>query len=298
MIKRSRVHFSDEPSILKSQSASKEYNTIRNYYSRYGSISSNLFKIYKHDDVKDELNKLFNEKCAYCETHYKTSGDLNIEHYRPKSEVKIEENNMTITGYWWLASEWSNLLPSCKRCNSLYTYFEGDKKITLGKGNYFPISNINYVNRKSPKIRDELIEEPLLINPTVENPINYLEFIFQNNNSIVCSKSNSLKGMKSIQHYGLNRPELVKERSEELKKFADALINIDESIKDLIESNKYKQKKKFIVRIKKKFLNLFENYIDIERHSYIQAKVSYLVHWVKQFDENQVNKILKFMNIK
>ena len=80
-------------------------------------------------------------------------------------------------------------------------------------------------------IYDERIEEPLLINPAEENPIDYLVFDYINNKSIVRNKKNILgndilKSKKSIQHYALNRPDLVKARTDEIKKFADALLDI------------------------------------------------------------------------
>lgn len=180
MIKRSRLRNSSSPSVLNDRAAREEYQKVEAYYNEHSKTPSNLFKVYKADDVKDELNKLFNNKCAYCETHYKTTADLNIEHYRPKSEVKIEENGKTFTGYWWLANKWSNLLPACKRCNNVYVYIYNGEERRLGKGNFFPISNITYQNRHDPMIYDERIEEPLLINPAEENPIDYLVFDYIN----------------------------------------------------------------------------------------------------------------------
>lgn len=89
-------------------------------------------------ELKDWLMKnVFNEKCAYCERlisgYY---GDA--EHFRPKGALKFKDDagelvgascdvvdpgsgnhfNMTHPGYFWLAYDWRNLVPSCVYCNS------------------------------------------------------------------------------------------------------------------------------------------------------------------------------------
>jgi hypothetical protein len=89
-------------------------------------------------DLKDWLlENTFHQKCAYCERaisgYY---GDA--EHYRPKGAVKYRTGAGTLEtptckildptqgrmvdrphpGYFWLAYDWHNLLPSCVYCNS------------------------------------------------------------------------------------------------------------------------------------------------------------------------------------
>ena len=72
------------------------------------------FTRYKHDTVKEALEALFHGKCAYCESDYAGTQPVDIEHYRPKGEVEGVPDH---PGYWWLAAEWENLLPSCIDCN-------------------------------------------------------------------------------------------------------------------------------------------------------------------------------------
>ncbi len=297
MIKRSRLN-TTVPSALTDQYAIDEYNEIQTHYSLHGNTPSELFKVYGKNEVKKELTKLFYEKCAYCETPYAVSGDLNIEHYRPKSLVKIEEDSRELTGYWWLASAWNNLLPSCKRCNCVYTYESNGKKISLGKGNFFPISNVLHQNRVHPKVNDERIEDALLINPSIDNPIDYLIYDFIKNESIVRPKNGLLKGIKSIQHYALNRPDLVKERTKEIKRFASSLVAIEETFEDLLIASNFSTKKRYINRIKGKLLDLKSNYLDIREHSYIQAKFFYLIQWLTKYDEKNAHRILDLINVK
>lgn len=83
--------------------------------------------------VIDKLNQWYFYKCAYCERFYK----LDVEHYRPKGEIRGVDNELlSNTGYYWLAYEWSNLLPSCISCNreggkvSKFPYLVGGVLVT------------------------------------------------------------------------------------------------------------------------------------------------------------------------
>lgn len=72
------------------------------------------YAAYKKDDVRTALDQLFHGKCAYCETSYAASAPVDIEHYRPKGGVSEAPVH---GGYWWIAMQWENLLPSCIDCN-------------------------------------------------------------------------------------------------------------------------------------------------------------------------------------
>jgi hypothetical protein len=82
------------------------------------------------------LKYKFHNKCAYCETKA-VQFYADAEHYRPKASVQVRERDselrpavcalpleggkareMKHPGYFWLAYNWRNLLPACKRCNS------------------------------------------------------------------------------------------------------------------------------------------------------------------------------------
>ena len=70
--------------------------------------------IYGALSVRRVLEKLFEQKCAYCETKIGVNADWDVEHYRPKGRVT---ENTAHPGYYWLAYDWDNLLPSCAFCN-------------------------------------------------------------------------------------------------------------------------------------------------------------------------------------
>ena len=121
-------------------------------------------KFYKQNDIKEKLNNIYHQKCAFCEQRVE---QMHIEHYRPKKE-KGEDSY----AYYWLAFSWDNLLFACPNCNS-------------NKGCKFKIKGIRADFRKS---RTELknintlsaeyynIEIPLMVNPEVINPEGYIMF--------------------------------------------------------------------------------------------------------------------------
>ena len=99
-----------------------------------------ITSLYKRKYIKDNYfftdKKPFHGKCVYCETPMNDIFPGDVEHYRPKGKVTDEnydlvymqnddgsfvsdENgeNKPHPGYFWLAYEWTNLMPSCTYCN-------------------------------------------------------------------------------------------------------------------------------------------------------------------------------------
>lgn len=194
------------------------------------------FRAYKGDDVKEALNSLFHYKCAYCEFKFGPGAPVDVEHFRPKREVAEDEAH---PGYWWLASTWENLLPCCIDCNrkrnqkhhmdpgnpTRVTKFQSGKEAT------FPLSLGGH--RANGPEKDLSLEDPILINPTEQDPRQHLAW--PNDLGIVVAVQHSigedLKGKKSIEVYGLNRLQLVKERKSELQRLEFQV----QVIQDLIE---------------------------------------------------------------
>ncbi|MDO6630085.1 hypothetical protein [Bacillus thuringiensis] len=178
------------------------------------------FSAYRCDALKKKLKKTFNGKCAYCESKIAGIAATEIEHYRPKKAVKIN-GEMKYPGYYWLAADFNNLLPSCPACNQIRKYeLEDGTCIASGKGNEFPIVD----ETKRAKVPgEEVNEEPLLLHPYIDDPYKHLKFL---SNGFVKIKNNSLRGDVSIQIYGLDRPELVPDRKEQLILVRKDLVNI------------------------------------------------------------------------
>ena len=62
---------------------------------------------YKESTVRASLERLFHDKCAYCEWKPTGGSDWDVEHYRPKGKVFEHEDH---PGYYWLAYTWNCLL--------------------------------------------------------------------------------------------------------------------------------------------------------------------------------------------
>lgn len=147
-------------------------------------------------DVKQKLNSIYHNKCAYCEAEH----PLEIEHYRPKGKVSGDNEH---NGYFWLTYEWSNLLLACSGCNS------GED----AKGTKFPLAMGGkriYSPQKDPSqwvsnSETFLNEKPLLLNPEIDTPEDHLEFLF---NGAVKELNGSIRGEKTISICNLNRERL------------------------------------------------------------------------------------------
>jgi uncharacterized protein (TIGR02646 family) len=145
--------------------------------------------LYRDSVVKAQLKSDQNEKCAYCER--KINGDYGaVEHYRPKGGWQQKDGDkLNQPGYYWLAYEWSNLLFSCDECNTSF------------KKNLFPLSD---PSQRDITHRDISREQPLLINPSIEDPGLYIGFRSEMAVPRVVDDVESEKGKTTIELLGLN----------------------------------------------------------------------------------------------
>lgn len=175
-----------------------------------------VFKNYNGDDVKYRLNELFQRKCAYCESFYEATSLMEIEHFRPKAIVQQDrQDRRALTGYYWLAWDWNNLLPSCHNCNCVIYHFTTSypvEEVLRGKGNLFPLTDDT--KRALSHEISLADEEQLLLDPCKDNPEEHLEFT---EDGVIHPKQQhdgtlSPKGVTSIESYGLDRIGLTRER--------------------------------------------------------------------------------------
>lgn len=147
------------------------------------------FARYRELSVKTALERLFHGKCAYCESFYAGLQPVDVEHFRPKGEVEGVAGH---PGYWWLAMEWSNLLPSCIDCNRrrgqktpkpdedrlVVLRADGDfdraRSLLTGKQSAFPLMD-GSAHVASPD-GDVDSERRLLLDPTRDDPDAHLVF--------------------------------------------------------------------------------------------------------------------------
>ncbi len=212
------------------------------------------FTRYKAPEVKKRLEDTFFKKCAYCESIYATVGPVDIEHFRPKGGVTECPDDHP--GYWWLAAEWRNLLPSCIDCNRKRNQLTYQPDLTFeelvrarieaametsGKANSFPTGNNKWALKETENIKNE---DPLLINPCDVKPEKHLEWDFDQNSDVPIWKDKDFMpivlpkidadgnidpyGKTSIDVYGLNREELLRARKFaflRLLKLCDPILN-------------------------------------------------------------------------
>jgi hypothetical protein len=180
--------------------------------------------LYRRKSIKSDFffNKSapFYGKCAYCESPISDFQHGDIEHFRPKGGV-TDKNDVPIPfhpGYYWLAYDWENLLPSCAICNQ--PTLIGNQKI--GKHNRFPVMG---THAQKPEEIDQ--EEPLLINPASpqagDDPEQHLAVDLQTGLMIGLTE----RGKKCIEIFGLNvRDQLVSERRRACREVTALLIEI------------------------------------------------------------------------
>lgn len=118
------------------------------------------------EPIKQQLKELYHNKCAFCEnelTEYQGDNQFTVEHYRPKEH------------YWWLGNEWTNLFPTCSKCNNLkgkeFPLMYEKKKIKE------PILIENSLDRTQciASCTTLLNEKPKILHPEIDEPKDFFE---------------------------------------------------------------------------------------------------------------------------
>ena len=216
------------------------------------------FSFYKNDTLVSELQRNFFLKCAYCESSFVHVSPADIEHFRPKSAVKIDEKTgkekvlELKPGYYWLAADWDNLLLSCIDCNRRRNQddIDGDGETASGKATIFPLADETDRVRDHDtwddmiaKVRQEE-KSRLLLNPCVDDPAEHLKFEMRYDEEgrvqgvFAVALNDSQKGQKSINVYGLNRAGLVWARTREALNLQNDFFALIVSIKGFLRMRK------------------------------------------------------------
>src|SRR5215471_18439838 len=174
-------------------------------------------------DVNEKLYKeqrqayldLFHGKCAYCEAkivldqhggdveHFRPKGAVTDEHDRPVSIRDRQGRARKHPGYYWLAYDRENLLPSCIACNRPKRV--GDRRV--GKWNRFPVTG---THASTPD--DVAREQPMLLNPLVSDDDPALHMTFDPATGRLVGKTD--RGRTTIEILDLNREGLPGARAE------------------------------------------------------------------------------------
>jgi uncharacterized protein (TIGR02646 family) len=127
---------------------------------------------YYSDPIKSALKETYSNKCGFCETKLTAAfgiwSDFTVEHYRPKSK------------YWWLGNEWTNLFPTCIKCNepkaSEFPLFSDKNRFNIAAFNL----QMGMLNRQKddfhPNCANFRKEQPLFLHPEYDEPEKLLTF--------------------------------------------------------------------------------------------------------------------------
>lgn len=170
-------------------------------------------KIYGSVKVRAALEKLFSDKCAYCDSKFSPGEDWNVDHFRPKGRVAERRDH---PGYYWLTYDWENLYPSCTSCNQRRKDKPrwGDLRYghTAGKLDQFPLSDEN--TRAMSQDDDIHAELTLLIDPCSDRPEDHLCYDIKGQ---IYHFDEDLMGKTTIEVFHLKRRRLRDRRLEKIK---------------------------------------------------------------------------------
>lgn len=245
----------------------KELKKVLDFYAKPANREAAFekYEAYKSESVLSALRRLFHGKCAYCESWYKATQPVDVEHFRPKGGVAVVDAatgrpKLLKPGYYWLAARWDNLLPSCIDCNRERTQeLEGEDPVKTGKANKFPLAS----KRRAARPGEETREKPLLLDPCNDDPDQHLEFLPEGvvRPALDGRSRPSRKGGASIEVYGLQRLGLVqlrRDRAIEVK----AQIRRVQDLEDWVD--RYPDDPKFLDRLAEE-IAILKGYMEPDR---------------------------------
>jgi hypothetical protein len=167
----------------------------------------------KDGSVFDGLERLFRGKCAFCETQ-----DLTHPYrFRPQASATPEGSDGHLY-YTWLANAWENIYPICLRC-------------VPRQPEYFPVSGKraslpdipqlkHYIEENLGLWRHPIREVSLLLDPCRNESFHKHFFVSVTGHLL----DKSVRGDLTIEHFNLNRDQLVVAREAMLRKYRSDLF--------------------------------------------------------------------------
>lgn len=245
------------------------------YFDQKGTIKGFKFEKYSDRTVKDALAALSHHKCSYCESDIGATQPVEVEHFRPKGIVLVQNENGELEeryGYYWLGSDWNNLLPSCIDCNrERYHESEDEELVLAGKKNLFPIADENQ-RATEPDNEGKEDKHRLLLDPTRDEPEKYLEFFEDGvvKASQLSDGIESAKGKTTIEVYALWRPGLSRRRKGTYLKILASIDDVNkdrEDLKDIMTLLEKDPENETLIEMKKRALEGLAGHL-AELHQY------------------------------
>lgn len=141
-------------------------------------VRAKLERRYRASTIKSALELMFHGRCAYCESQVGVVDYPHIEHFRPK---KTYPRRVFL---------WSNLFLACGVCNG-----------TKHKGDKFPLSDSG-----GP-----------IVNPCIDDPRLHFDFDYLSSTREARVVPKTSRGQVTEKLLGLNRPRLLKARSDHIR---------------------------------------------------------------------------------
>ncbi len=181
---------------------------------------------YNDKSVRTALNQLYRNKCAYCQGEAETAQYTSrIDHFRPKDKIKVNKKQIeNHKGYYWLGYEWTNLLPTCEKCNNhksnQFPLKEENSRISdnLAEEGFINEGEFQFDNFKITKL---VKEQRLLLNPEIDDVDKHLYFLPTGEIRHITEE-----GETTIKIYDLNRGSLIFERKKIIDDIVRELISI------------------------------------------------------------------------
>ena len=146
-----------------------------------------------HPEIRETLWRLFDRKCAYCESAMSRMQQMYVDAFRPNSHAAQMDGTVSPDHYWGLTYDWRNLYGICGSCFSQ-------------KGPRFPVNGARgAADSTSPQ------EMALLLDPCRDDEDPEKHLSFKSDGTV---EGLTEKGRVTIDVLGLNRLTLVQARRE------------------------------------------------------------------------------------
>ncbi|WDH50925.1 AAA family ATPase [Pseudomonas chlororaphis] len=211
------------PSLLQSREAGLERQVLADYFladktKRAQSRVPELAVDLNEDSVRLGLSRLFHGKCAFCE---RAEVPTAIYRFRPRSQASpLKRTPDAHLYYIWLSSAWENLYSICKGCEpERMDYFPV-------RGSRSPLPSARqieaYVLENMGLWRDyPLKEQQLLLDPCEQVGLARHLSVDLSGQLYALSE----RAAVTIEHFKLNRLQVLKQRKIKLKRYFDELID-------------------------------------------------------------------------
>jgi len=212
----------DTPEILKDKAKLWTQNLIDaiNKYGSYKNIpdleKKKLLSHYHQNEIKEPLFECSFHKCAFCECKPDRGGNIEVEHFAPKSK------------YPELAFEWDNFLPVCRKCNEAKHDHDTFQESIINPFKEDPEQYFEY---------NFLIIKPKATCPDKQKAERTIKVCDLNRSSLNIDRAELMKALtqylKTVAHYIdlIEEADTERKRHDRVVKLRDSIENIEVHLK-------------------------------------------------------------------